>query len=155
MRHILAALVLVLLASGCSDEPTETGSSDSPQLETTDTNAPYPQVPTPKASTPSQGGGTQLEHKYASAFAVGEDLEICETWYPQDKIGGVETVGCDEDGESIRVTWFANAAERDRYKQAAEATAGAVLLADEYGVTCSPPDRCTQLEEQGWGRLAD
>lgn len=154
MRHILAALVLVLLASGCSDEPSTTAPSDSPQLETTDTNAPYPQVPTPKASTPSQGGGG-LEHKYASAFAVGEDLEICETWYPQDEIGGVETVGCDEDGESIRVTWFANAAERDRYRSAVEATTAAVLLADEYGVTCSPPDRCTQLEKQGWGRLVD
>lgn len=159
MRHILSALVLVAALGGCSDNPREIGSDDAPQLETTDTRAPYPHVPTPETSAPaSQGGATEFEHKYASAFAVGEDLEICETWYEQDKIGGVETVGCDEDGESIRVTWFADAAERDRYRQAVEGTGGAnraVLLADEYGVTCSPPARCTQLQDQGWGRLAD
>lgn len=159
MRHVLTVLVLVLAVSGCGDQPDDADPTVQPQLETTDTAAPYPHVPTAEATPPeSQSASPAPARRYASAFAVGEDLEICETWFPQDDIGGIETVGCDDEGESIRVTWFADNAERTRYEQAVKAFAGgtrAVLLGDEYGVVCGPPARCKQLEKQRLGRLVD
>jgi hypothetical protein len=151
MRHSLAALLLVASLSSCTDEP---GARPSPQQESSGSAAPYPQVPTTEATpAESQGKSPTAERRYASAFAVGEDLEVCETWYPRDPIAGIETVGCEENGETIRVTWFATDAERARYESAPKPGAAAVLLADEFAVACSPADRCDQLAKQGIGSL--